>query len=95
MIGTPFDDYIVGTSHNETFYGGGGADLIEGGGGNDVAWGGAEGDGCVDVDTVHECESSVRRSSPGTRHGLGRGDGAAVDHRARPLPRRDRTRRRK
>ena len=64
VIGTPFDDYIVGTSHNETFYGGGGADLIEGGGGNDVAWGGAEGDGCVDVDTVHECESSSQSVDP-------------------------------
>ncbi len=64
VIGTPFDDYIVGTSHDETFYGGGGADLIEGGGGNDVAWGGAEGDGCVDVDTVHECESSSQSIDP-------------------------------
>ena len=58
MIGTPFDDYIVGTSGAETFYGGGGADLIEGGGGTDVAYGGDEGDGCVDVDVSHECEST-------------------------------------
>ena len=64
VIGTPFDDYIVGTSHNETFYGGGGADLIEGGGGTDVACGGAEGDGCVDVDTAHECESSGQTIDP-------------------------------
>jgi Ca2+-binding RTX toxin-like protein len=64
VIGTPFDDYIVGTSNSETFYGGGGADLIEGGGGTDVAYGGAEGDGCVDVDTVHECESSGQTVDP-------------------------------
>jgi Ca2+-binding RTX toxin-like protein len=57
VIGTPFPDYIVGTSDFETFYGGGGGDLIDGGGGGDVARGGADGDGCVDV-AVEDCESS-------------------------------------
>jgi Ca2+-binding RTX toxin-like protein len=63
VIGTPFDDYIVGTSDAETFYGGGGADLIEGQGGADVAYGGAEGDGCV-VPTSHECESTGQQVVP-------------------------------
>ncbi len=63
VIGTPFDDYIVGTSDAETFYGGGGADLIDGEGGADVAYGGAEGDGCV-VPTAHECESSGEQVVP-------------------------------
>jgi len=57
VIGTPFPDYIVGTSDAETFYGGGGGDLIDGGGGGDTARGGADGDGCVDV-AVEDCESS-------------------------------------
>src|SRR6188472_1352551 len=63
VIGTPFDDYIVGTTDAETFYGGGGADLIDGGGGADVAYGGAEGDGCI-VPTAHECESSAEQIDP-------------------------------
>jgi Ca2+-binding RTX toxin-like protein len=63
VIGTPFDDYIVGTSDPETFYGGGGADLIDGKGGADVAYGGAEGDGCI-VPTAHECESSEAEIDP-------------------------------
>jgi Ca2+-binding RTX toxin-like protein len=58
VIGTPFSDYIVGTSDPETFYGGGGADLIDGEGGADIAHGGADGDGCVDV-SVEDCESSA------------------------------------
>jgi hypothetical protein len=57
VVGTPFPDYIVGTSGAETFYGGGGGALIDGGGGTDVAHGGADGDGCVDV-VVDACESN-------------------------------------
>jgi Ca2+-binding RTX toxin-like protein len=55
VIGTPFPDYLVGTSGQEAFYGGGGADLIDGNGGGDVAHGGADGDGCVEV-TTEDCE---------------------------------------
>lgn len=55
VIGTPFPDYLVGTSGQETFYGGGGGDLIDGNGGGDVAHGGADGDGCVEVAT-EDCE---------------------------------------
>ncbi len=55
VIGTPFPDYLVGTSGTETFYGGGGADLIDGEGGGDVAHGGADGDGCVEV-ASEDCE---------------------------------------
>jgi hypothetical protein len=58
VVGTAFSDYIVGTGDPETFYGGGGADLLKGGGGEDTAYGGADGDGCVDMTTAHECESS-------------------------------------
>jgi RTX calcium-binding nonapeptide repeat (4 copies) len=57
VIGTPFPDYLVGTSGQETFYGGGGADLIDGEGGGDVAHGGADGDGCVGV-TTEDCENN-------------------------------------
>jgi len=65
VIGTPFDDYIVGTTDAETFYGGGGGDLIDGGGGADVAYGGAEGDGCiVPAAGSHECESSSEAITP-------------------------------
>jgi len=63
VIGTPFDDYIVGTADAETFHGGGGADLIDGRGGADVAYGGVEGDGCI-VLTAHECESSGEQIDP-------------------------------
>ncbi len=55
VVGTPFPDYILGTSGAETFHGGGGADLINGRGGGDVAHGGAGGDGCVGV-AVADCE---------------------------------------
>jgi Ca2+-binding RTX toxin-like protein len=55
VIGTPFPDYVVGTSRAETFYGGGGGDLIDGNGGGDVAHGGADGDGCVEV-AVEDCD---------------------------------------
>jgi Ca2+-binding RTX toxin-like protein len=47
VIGTPFSDYIIGSSAGETIYGGGGADLIRGEGGNDHLFGGAEGDDLV------------------------------------------------
>jgi hypothetical protein len=57
VIGTPFPDYLVGTTGQETFYGGGGADLIDGNGGGDVAKGGADGDGCGEVAT-EDCENN-------------------------------------
>ncbi len=71
VIGTPFPDYIVGTSEPETFYGGGGADLIYGGGGGgggDAAHGGAGEDGCVQVAT-DDCELSgeeIQLRDPGS-----------------------------
>lgn len=68
MIGTPFPDYIVGTSGKETFYGGGGADLIDGNGGGDVAHGGEGEDGCVEVGTS-DCENDseeIGLRDPGT-----------------------------
>ncbi len=43
-IGTPFSDFIVGSSAGETIYGGGGGDVILGEGGNDSLRGGADGD---------------------------------------------------
>jgi Ca2+-binding RTX toxin-like protein len=57
VIGSPFPDYLVGTSGQETFYGGGGADLIDGNGGGDIAHGGADGDGCVEV-ASEDCENN-------------------------------------
>jgi len=57
VIGSPFPDFIVGTSDDETIYGGGGADVIIGEGGDDTAYGGADGDSC-DAATALECETS-------------------------------------
>lgn len=54
VIGTPFSDYIEGTSQAETIYGGGGGDVLIGEEGNDVLYGGADGDdldGGPDVDS--------------------------------------------
>lgn len=57
VIGTPFSDYIVGTSHDETIYGGGGADVILGEGGQDHIYGGADGDYCDEEEgTIDSCE---------------------------------------
>jgi Ca2+-binding RTX toxin-like protein len=58
IVGTPFSDYILGSSRGETIYGGGGADAIEGGGGGDTLVGGADGDLCQ-VGTTSECEAGV------------------------------------
>jgi Ca2+-binding RTX toxin-like protein len=44
IIGTPFSDYIAGSSAAEEIWGGGGADVIKGGGGADSLHGGADGD---------------------------------------------------
>ncbi|HKO38405.1 MAG TPA: calcium-binding protein [Solirubrobacterales bacterium] len=63
VIGTPFADYIVGTTDPETFHGGGGADLIDGNGGGDTAHGGSEGDGCVDV-AADDCELGAEEIDP-------------------------------
>jgi Ca2+-binding RTX toxin-like protein len=44
VIGSPFDDVIVGSGANNRIDGGGGADAIYGKGGNDELYGGADGD---------------------------------------------------
>jgi hypothetical protein len=44
VIGTPFDDYIVGSDGANAIYAGGGADVVLGGGGGDTLYGGAAGD---------------------------------------------------
>jgi Ca2+-binding RTX toxin-like protein len=44
VVGTPYSDYIVGNTANNTIWGGGGADVIAGSGGNDTLYGGADGD---------------------------------------------------
>jgi Ca2+-binding RTX toxin-like protein len=44
LIGSPFDDVLIGSSANNNIYGGGGADVLLGAGGNDHLYGGAEGD---------------------------------------------------
>jgi len=61
VIGTPFDDLIVGTNAAQTIYGGGGADVLRGEGGGDRVFGGAEGDYCEATGagaTASECEFS-------------------------------------
>jgi Ca2+-binding RTX toxin-like protein len=57
VIGTPFDDFIVGSSGDETIYGGGGGDVILGKGGDDHVFGGAGGDYCEGA-TETSCEFS-------------------------------------
>jgi Ca2+-binding RTX toxin-like protein len=57
VIGTPFSDFIVGSSNHETIYGGGGADVILGEGGGDTIHGGADGDHCEGFATETSCEN--------------------------------------
>lgn len=44
VVGSPYSDFIAGTSADNVIYGGGGADVILGAGGNDLIDGGADGD---------------------------------------------------
>jgi Ca2+-binding RTX toxin-like protein len=62
IIGTPFSDYIVGSTDGETIYGGGGADVLIGNGGADHVFGGADGDSCSGAVTSG-CESSGKTVS--------------------------------
>lgn len=62
IIGTPFSDYIVGSTDGETIYGGGGADVLTGNGGDDHVFGGADGDSCSGAVTSG-CESSGKTVS--------------------------------
>jgi Ca2+-binding RTX toxin-like protein len=65
LIGTPFDDLLVGTAGAEEIYGGGGADVILGEGGADQLYGGAEGDSCsgAPAASIH-CETSGSSVQP-------------------------------
>ena len=59
IVGSPFSDFIVDNSADQTIYGGGGADVILGGGGGDTVYGGAGDDHCeAPVSTMHQCELS-------------------------------------
>jgi Ca2+-binding RTX toxin-like protein len=79
VIGTPFSDFIVGSSNGETIYGGGGADVILGGGGSNRIYGGADGDylegegtldggggsdSCVGLATKELCETTGKAVVP-------------------------------
>ncbi len=44
VIGSPFDDYYVGSDGRDRFFGGGGSDVMIGNGGYDVFFGGNDGD---------------------------------------------------
>jgi Ca2+-binding RTX toxin-like protein len=57
VIGTPFSDYIAGSSADETIDGGGGADVLLGGGGSNILNGGADGDHCEDFAAETSCEN--------------------------------------
>jgi Ca2+-binding RTX toxin-like protein len=68
VVGSPFDDLIVGSSGANRIDGGGGADAILGQGGNDTLYGGADGDyidGGEGTDTAfgqsgtNECSAAV------------------------------------
>ncbi|HET7053241.1 MAG TPA: calcium-binding protein [Solirubrobacterales bacterium] len=61
IIGSPFSDFIVGTSSRQTIYGGGGADVILGRGGGDTIQGGADGDSCEsDATGTIDCETGAK-----------------------------------
>src|ERR1044072_4407543 len=64
VIGTPFPDFLVGSSNAETIYGGGGADVILGEGGAHQLHGGAEGDSCSGSGAVTDCETSAKQVQP-------------------------------
>jgi Ca2+-binding RTX toxin-like protein len=65
IIGTPFPDFIVGSSNAEQIYGGGGADVIIGEGGADQIHGGAEGDSCEGGPTATgDCETGAKEVEP-------------------------------
>src|ERR1044072_5463032 len=64
VIGTPFPDFLVGSSNAETIYGGGGADGIPREGGADQLHGGAEGDSCSGSGAVTDCETSAKQVQP-------------------------------
>jgi len=65
VVGSPFSDFIVGTSSRQTIYGGGGADVILGRGGGDTVHGGADGDSCeAESGGAIECETSAKTVTP-------------------------------
>jgi Ca2+-binding RTX toxin-like protein len=57
VIGTPFSDYIVGSTATQEILGGGGADVLLAGKPSTVLNGGADGDDCVNGTPVN-CEST-------------------------------------
>jgi Ca2+-binding RTX toxin-like protein len=69
IIGTPFDDYIIGSKPGQTIYGGGGGDVLISGGEGTKLYGGADGDDCVGGEPQPDCESTsatgpVSRTEP-------------------------------
>jgi Ca2+-binding RTX toxin-like protein len=58
IIGTPFDDYIVGVKPGQEIFGGGGGDVLISGSAGTKLFGGADGDDCVGGEPQGDCEST-------------------------------------
>jgi Ca2+-binding RTX toxin-like protein len=58
IIGTPFDDYIVGAKPGQEIFGGGGGDVLISGNAGTKLFGGADGDDCVGGEPQADCEST-------------------------------------
>jgi Ca2+-binding RTX toxin-like protein len=87
LIGSPFADYIVGSSGVNRIDGGGGADVIYGRGGNDEIYGGADGDfiaGEEGTDTVYgqagadNCLAETANECSGTAESVAQRDRSKI-----------------
>jgi Ca2+-binding RTX toxin-like protein len=57
IVGSPFSDYIVGSTSQQQIFGGGGADVLIAGSPETKLDGGADGDDCVGGEPAPSCES--------------------------------------
>jgi Ca2+-binding RTX toxin-like protein len=67
IVGSPFSDYIVGTSATQEIFGGGGADVLIAGSPATKLNGDAEGDDCVGGVPAADCESTASNGPVVTR----------------------------
>jgi Ca2+-binding RTX toxin-like protein len=59
IVGSPFADFIVGSTPGQQIYGGGGGDVLVSGGAGSGLHGGADGDDCVGGTADGGCESTA------------------------------------
>jgi Ca2+-binding RTX toxin-like protein len=67
IVGSPFSDYIVGTSATQEIFGGGGGDVLIAGSSATKLNGGVEGDDCVGGVPAADCESTASNGPVITR----------------------------